>query len=191
MTEPRTTLILLGVLALLSSTGLLVTAITIGGIGLVVLSLCGLLLVPLRRLLLGPALLFAALLVGGVLISLAALLLQVHSAELHAYLAPSLPLLLLPCLGLALDSRVEARSGLAIGLWFAAVALLLGLLREGLGNATLLTHGDWLLGQGAAGWQLSLANLNGAHLLTLAPGAFILLGLLLAALRHFHHDGCP
>ncbi|MGE8359522.1 Rnf-Nqr domain containing protein [Pseudomonas sp.] len=190
MTDPRTTA-LLGVLALLGSTGLLVTAITIGGIGLVVLSLCGLLLVPLRRLLHGPALLFAALLVGGVLISLAALLLQVHSAELHAYLAPSLPLLLLPCLGLALDSRVEARSGLVIGLWFAALALLLGLLREGLGNATLLTHGDWLLGPGAAGWQLSLANLNGAHLLTLAPGAFILLGLLLAAHRHFHHDERP
>ncbi|MDH1264681.1 hypothetical protein [Pseudomonas sp. GD03944] len=191
MTEPRTTLVLLGVLALLGSTGLLVTAITIGGIGLVVLSLCGLLLVPLRRLLHGPALLFAALLVGGVLISLAALLLQVHSAELHAYLAPSLPLLLLPCLGLVLDSRVEARSGLVIGLWFAALALLLGLLREGLGNATLLTHGDWLLGPGSAGLQLSLANLNGAHLLTLAPGAFILLGLLLAALRHFHHDERP
>ena len=50
---------------------------------------------------------------------------------------------------------------------------------------------DWLFGPAAIGWQFSLANLNGVQLLTLAPGAFILLGLLLAAAHSFHHDDRP
>ncbi|MGE8497746.1 MAG: Rnf-Nqr domain containing protein [Pseudomonas sp.] len=194
MTDTRTAITLMGVLPLLGGTGLLVTAISIGLAGFAVLGLCGLLLMPLRRVLQGHALSFAALLLGSILVSVAALVLQMHSSELFNHLMPYLPLLVLPCLGLALDTHATARSGLMTGLLFAALALPLGLLREGLGNATLLLHSDWLLGPAAAGWHLSLGTLNGVHLLTLAPGAFILLGLLLAGFRYFrhlHHDDRP
>lgn len=191
MTDSRTAITLMGVLPLLGGTGLLVSAISISLVGFAVLGLCGLLLIPLRRALHGHALSFAALLLGGALVSVAALVLQMHSSELFTHLMPYLPLLALPCLGLALDTNATARTGFAAGLLFAALALPLGLLREGLGNATLLLHGDWLLGPAAAGWHLSLSTMNGVYLLTLAPGAFILLGLLLAALRHFHHDDRP
>ncbi|MDP3814046.1 Rnf-Nqr domain containing protein [Pseudomonas sp.] len=191
MNHPRTALALTGLAPLLGGTDLLVKAIGIGLLGLVILSLCGLLLAPLRRVLQGNALLLAALLLGGLLVSGAELLLQLLSAELFAALALFLPLLLLPCLGLALDRRPTALAGLKPGLLFAALALLLGLLREGLGHATLFSHGDWLFGPAAAGWQLSLASQGGVQLLTLAPGAFILLGLLLAAAHPFHHDERP
>lgn len=191
MTDARFTITLMGVLPLLVGSSLVVTAISIGLIGFAVLGLCGLLLAPLRRVLPGHALSVAALLLGGVLVSAASLLLQAHSSELHTHLIPALPLLLLPCLGLALDPHATPRSGLWAGLLFAALALPLGLLREGLGNATLLLHGDWLLGPAAAGWHLSFGDLNGVQLLTLAPGAVILLGLLLAVIRHFHHDERP
>jgi electron transport complex protein RnfE len=191
MNQPRTALALLGLAPLLGCTDLLVKALSIGLLGLVILSLCGLLLAPLRRVLQGNALLLAALLLGGALVSGAELLLQMLSAELFAALSLFLPLLLLPCLGLALEQRSTALAGLKPGLLFAALALLLGLLREGLGHATLFNHGDWLLGPAAAGWQLSLTSQGGVQLLTLAPGAFILLGLLLAAARHFHHDDRP
>jgi electron transport complex protein RnfE len=191
MNQPRTALALLGLAPLLGCTDLLVKALSIGLLGLIILSLCGLLLTPLRRVLQGNALLLAALLLGGVLVSGGELLLQLLSAELFAALALFLPLLLLPCLSLALEQRSPALAGLKPGLLFAALALLLGLLREGLGHATFFNHGDWLFGPAAAAWQLSFASQGGVQLLTLAPGAFILLGLLLAAARHFHHDDRP
>ncbi|MBB2496556.1 Rnf-Nqr domain containing protein [Aquipseudomonas ullengensis] len=191
MSQPHITLALLGLTALLGSTELLVTAVTIGLIGVAVLTLVGLLMAPLRRLLQGHGLLLAALLLGATLLSVAGLLLQTFSSELFIALALFLPLLLLPCLGLALQRDTTALAGFRPGLLFAALAVLLGLLREGLGNATLLSHADWLFGPAAASWQLSLPSLGGIHLLTLAPGAFILLGVLLAAARHFHHDDTP
>ena len=190
--KPSPSLIALsGLMALLGCTDLLVKALSVGLLGLLTLSLCGLLLAPLRRGLAGQPLLLAALLIGGVLLSSAAVLLQMLSSELYSSLAQALPFLLLPCLMLALAPRSTALAGLRPGLLFAALALLLGVLREGLGQATLLRHADWLFGPAAAGWQLSLPSLTGVQLLTLAPGAFILLGLLLAAAHHFHHDKRP
>lgn len=191
MNPPRTALALSGLAPLLGCTDLLVKGLSIGLLGLAILSLCGLLLAPLWRTLQGNARLLAALLLGGLLVSGAELLLQVLSAELFAALALFLPLLLLPCLGLALQPQLSVHCGLKPGLLFAALALLLGLLREGLGHATLFRHGDWLFGPAAADWQLSLTSQGGMQLLTLAPGAFILLGLLLAAARLFHHDDRP
>lgn len=182
MNKSHSVIALTGLAALLSCTDLLVKGLSIGLLGLLTLTLCGLLLAPLRRVLQSNALLLAALLIGGVLVSVAAVLLQLLSAELYASLALFLPLLLLPCLVLALDQRATAFAGLKPGLIFASLALLLGLLREGFGHATLLRHADW---------PLSLDNLNGVQLLTLAPGALILLGLLLAAAHFFHHDDRP
>mgnify|MGYP000654319316 CR=1 FL=1 len=191
MNRSHSVIALTGLAALLSCTDLLVKGLSIGLLGLITLTLCGLLLAPLRRVLQGNALLLAALLIGGVLVSIAAVLLQLLSAELYASLTLFLPLLLLPCLVLALDQHGTALAGLKPGLIFATLALLLGLLREGFGQATLLRHADWLFGPVATGWPLSLANLNGVQLLTLAPGAFILLGLLLVAAHFFHHDDRP
>jgi Na+-translocating ferredoxin:NAD+ oxidoreductase subunit E len=191
MNRSSSVIALSGLMALLGCTDLLIKALSVGLLGLITLSLCGLLLAPLRRVLAGKPLLLAALLIGGVLLSVATVLLQMLSSELYASLAPCLPLLLLPCLVLALDQRSTALAGLKPGLLFAALALLLGLLREGVGQATLLQHADWLFGPAAAGWQLSLPSLTGVQLLTLAPGAFILLGLLLAAAHHFDHDDRP
>ncbi|MGL4317048.1 MAG: Rnf-Nqr domain containing protein [Pseudomonas sp.] len=191
MNSPRVPYALLGLAPLLGCSELLVKAIAIGLCGFLVLTSGALLLAPLRRWLQGNPLLLAALLLGALLTSVIALLLQMHSAELFASLALFLPLLVLPCLGLALQPQLSARSGLKPGLLFAVLALLLGLLREGLGSATLLQHADWLFGPSATNWQLSLAGAGGMHLLTLAPGAFILLGLLLAAARHFHRDERP
>lgn len=191
MSQPRVTLALLGLAALLGSTELLVTAVALGLLGFIVVTLGSLLLAPLRRLLQGHALLIAALLLGATLLSLVELLLQAFSRELFSALALSLPLLILPYLGLALERDTTPLAGLRPGLLFAALAVTLGVLREGLGSATLFSHADWLFGPAAASWQLSLTELGGTHLLTLAPGAFILLGVLLAAARYFHHDDMP
>ncbi|MDD0842694.1 Rnf-Nqr domain containing protein [Pseudomonas sp. Gutcm_11s] len=175
---------LLTLAPLLGCTDLLIKAFGIGLCGLLVLLFCGLLLPPLRARLQGNGLVLAALLIGGILASAAALALQLLSAELAGALELFLPLLILPCLALALDDQHTALAGLRPGLNFALLATLLGGLRELLGNGSLFAHANWLLGSAASGWHWS----SGMSLLTHAAGAFILLGLLLALLRHFNQD---
>ncbi|WP_252274130.1 Rnf-Nqr domain containing protein [Pseudomonas subflava] len=175
---------LLALAPLLGCTDLLIKALGIGLCGLLVLLLCGLLLAPLRSRLHGNGLVLAALLIGGILASIATLALQLFSAELAGALELFLPLLILPCLVLALDDQHTALAGLRPGLIFALVATLLGGLRELLGHGSLFAHADRLLGPAASGWYWS----SGIPLLTHAAGAFILFGLLLALLRHFNQD---
>lgn len=178
--------LLLGLMPLLAGSDLLVKAFTIALFGLLLMSLGGVTLMPLRRWLQGKALALAALLLSAPLIGCGDLLLQLFSGELHAALAAWLPLLALPMLALAFDERPTITSGLHAGLAFAALALSLGLLREGFGNGSLFAHMDWLFGQAASSWQLSLHG--GIGLLAYAPGALILLGLLLAARRLFFNS---
>lgn len=74
-----------------------------------------------------------------------------------------------------------ARSGLWTGLGFAGALILLGALRELLGQGTLGSQLDLLFGPGAAGWQLQVLPDNYVFpLWVLPPGAFLLTGLLIA-----------
>ncbi|MDG9923644.1 MULTISPECIES: Rnf-Nqr domain containing protein [unclassified Pseudomonas] len=175
---------LLAFAPLLGCTDLLIKGIAIGLGGLLLIALCNLLQAPLRRHLREHGRLLATLLIGAVLVGGLELLLQTLSAELAAALALHLPLLLLPCLTLALDEQPQARNGLQLGLGFALFAVLLGSLREALGHGSLLAHADWLLGPGFSGWHWSPV----LPLLTQAAGGFILLGLLFALFRHFDQD---
>jgi electron transport complex protein RnfE len=72
--------------------------------------------------------------------------------------------------------------GLMMGLGFTAVLSVLGAGREILGHGTLLTDAAFLLGDWARGLELTLLpGYEGFHLAVLPPGAFIGLGLLVAA----------
>jgi electron transport complex protein RnfE len=175
---------LLAFAPLVGGTDLLIKGIGIGLGGLLLIALCGLLQSLLRRHLPAHGRLLATLLAGAVLVGSLDLLLQTLSSELAAALALYLPLLLLPCLALALDEQMEAKRSLRLGLWFALFAVLLGALRESLGYGSLLAHTDWLLGPGFSGWHWQA----GLPLLTQAAGGFILLGLLVALFRHFDQD---
>lgn len=74
-----------------------------------------------------------------------------------------------------------ARGGLLTGLGFAWVLVLLGALRELLGQGTLCRNMDLLFGPGAAAWQLQVLPDNYEFpLWVLPPGAFLLIGFLLA-----------
>jgi electron transport complex protein RnfE len=175
---------LLAFAPLVGCTDLLIKGIGIGLGGLLLIALCGLLLAPLRSRLPSHGLLLAALLIGATLAGSLDLFLQLLSSELAAALALFMPLLVLPGLALALNPRASALSGCRAGLAFALLAVLLGTLREALGHGSLLAQADWLLGPGFSGWHWSPI----LPLLTQATGGFILLGLLLALLYHFHQD---
>ncbi|AYF85729.1 Rnf-Nqr domain containing protein [Pseudomonas sp. JS3066] len=172
---------LMGLALLTGATDLLIKGLGLALAGLPVLAVFGLLLPLLRRHLQDTGYWFGAMLLAALLTSLASLLLQAGAFELHRALGPYLYLLVLPCLQLAaMDST--AAGGLRAGLVFTLLALLLGTLREALGHASLFAHFDWLLGPVALGWRLQFGA-DGIPLFALAPGAFILLGTLMALWR--------
>ena len=71
--------------------------------------------------------------------------------------------------------------------WDLPVRESLGLLRELIGYGTLGNHLPWLAGATHADWQGWLLTADGGlRLATLAPGGFILLGLLIAAWQAWH-----
>jgi len=108
---------------------------------------------------------------------------------LHAALGIFLPLIVTNCLVLARAESFASREsvpralldGLAMGVGFLLVLLALGASRELLGRGTLGADLHLLLGERYAGlgWQL-LPESTGWLLALLPPGAFILLGLMLA-----------
>jgi len=108
---------------------------------------------------------------------------------LHAALGIFLPLIVTNCLVLARAESFASREpvpralldGLAMGLGFLLVLLALGATRELIGHGSLGANLDLLFGERLAGlgWQV-FPEANGWLLALLPPGAFILLGLMLA-----------
>ncbi len=117
------------------------------------------------------------------------LTMQAYLYELYLVLGLFIPLIVTNC---AIIGRAEAFAskarldkalvdGLAMGAGFTLVLMVLGGIRELLGQGTLFYQADLLLGPAAAGFGLSLGeNFQGALLAILPPGAFIGLGMLIA-----------
>ena len=109
---------------------------------------------------------------------------------LYLVLGIFIPLITTNCIVLA---RVDAFSSknhplhsvidaLAMGLGLTLVLVLLGAIRELAGKGTLLSGIDLVFGEAATGWVLHvLPGYQGFLLAVLPPGAFIALGLLIAA----------
>ena len=71
--------------------------------------------------------------------------------------------------------------GFIMGIGFGVVLVVLGALRELFGTGAVFANLDLLLGPIAADWQLTLVeDYKGFLLAILPPGAFIVLGLLIA-----------
>jgi electron transport complex protein RnfE len=106
--------------------------------------------------------------------------------ELHGVLGLFLPLIVTNCAIMARAEAFASRTdplraavdGLAVGCGFLGVLLLLGSIREVLGQGSLFAGAGALLG--LPGIELHLDSYRGLLLAVLPPGAFILLGLLLA-----------
>ena len=135
---------------------------------------------------LSPSLrLMANIVLAATIVSCAELALQVRAFELHQSLGIYLGLIALQCVLLELNGFFEQCSmsdRLRLSGLFGALLVALGTLREVLGTGSLGAHLSCLPGSTDNHWQLWLwAQDTGPRLLTLAPGGFILLGLLIAA----------
>ncbi|KAF0865063.1 Rnf-Nqr domain containing protein [Pseudomonas sp. LD120] len=125
----------------------------------------------------------ASLLLSASLGSCLWLALQAWSYELHQQLSLYLGLLPLQCVILEQAGWFQQRARWRVLAGFCGTLIVLGALRELLGTGALGSHLGWLAGvpDDSSGWVL--LPQGGLRLLTLAPGGFILLGLLLAAKR--------
>ncbi|PTQ87866.1 electron transport complex subunit E [Agitococcus lubricus] len=117
------------------------------------------------------------------------LLIHAFSYSLYQALGIFIPLIVTNC---ALLGRAEAFAsknntlaaafdGLMVGLGFTLVLVLLGAMREGLGYGTLFANMHLLFGEYARTWTLRLADYKPFLFFVLPPGAFLCLGLVIAA----------
>ena len=117
------------------------------------------------------------------------LLMNAFTYDLYESLGIFLPLIVTNC---AIIGRAEAYAsknpmkqasfdGLMMGLGFLAVLMVLGAIREVLGQGTLFSGANLLLGDWATGLKIEVFKLDNQFLLAmLPPGAFIAMGFLIA-----------
>ena len=117
------------------------------------------------------------------------LLMQAFTYELYQILGIFIPLITTNCVilgradGFAAkhDPARAAYDGLMMGLGFGVVLVAIGAVRELLGTGAILANMHLLIGPIASDWQLTLvSDYTGFLLAILPPGAFIVLGLLIA-----------
>ncbi|MFU8816078.1 MAG: electron transport complex subunit RsxE [Pseudomonadales bacterium] len=122
----------------------------------------------------------------------AVLVLEAYAFDLYLRIALFVQIIVTNCMILSRAELFASRNpigrslldavGTACG--FALALLLLGLVREALGQGTLFAGMELLFGPAAVGWQITLPDAAPSLLLAaLPPGAFIIAGLLLAAGR--------
>ena len=117
------------------------------------------------------------------------LLMQAFTYELYQILGIFIPLITTNCIILGRAEAFAAKNsvahatfdGLMMGSGFGLVMLAIGSVRELLGTGALLANMQLLLGPMAADWQMTVFNNYPGFLLAiLPPGAFLVLGLLIA-----------
>lgn len=133
------------------------------------------------------------LIIAGI-VTIIELMMNAWFYELYKTLGIFIPLIVTNC---AIIGRAEVFAsknrfmpslldGLAMGLGFSFALLLLGAIREVVGAGTLFSQADLLFGEAAKSWQINvLDDYSGTLLALLPPGAFITLGLLIAAKNVF------
>jgi len=182
--------VLLGLCPLLAVSGTVVNAVGLG-LATTLTLLCSNLAVSLLRGLLRPEIRIPAfVLIIASAVTVIQLLMQAWFHDLYRVLGIFIPLIVTNC---AIIGRAEAFAsrnpplaaaidGLGTGLGFCLALLLLGALREISGYGTLFRQAGLMLGEAGQHLQLTLIPEHPGFLLAiLPPGAFIGLGLLIAA----------
>jgi electron transport complex protein RnfE len=169
---------------LLGATESLVSALGLWLVFVIVINLFGLGIGLLRPRLVPAAQVPASILLAATLTSCAELSAQAWALQWQQYVGLYGALIALLCVVLEHTGHFDRAwlERLRQYCLFGALMVSLGLLRELIGNGTLGNHLGWLAGTAHTDWPgwVLFAD-GGMHLATLAPGGFILLGLLLAA----------
>lgn len=180
---------LLGLCPLLAVTGTVVNALGLGLATLVVLVGSNTAVSLIRHYVPDTVRLPAFVMIIASFVTCAELLMQAFTYELYQVLGIFIPLIVTNC---AILGRADAFArknpllpsmldGLMMGLGFLAVLLVLGALREIIGQGTLFTNMELIFGPAAMNWELTLfPDYPDFLFAVLPPGAFVGLGLLIA-----------
>lgn len=125
------------------------------------------------------------------------LLMNAYTYSIYQSLGIFLPLIVTNC---AIIGRAEAYAsknpikqatfdGLMMGIGFALVLIILGAIREVLGQGTLFDGANLLLGEWASVLRIEVVQLDNQFLLAiLPPGAFIAMGFIIALKNMIDHN---
>ncbi len=180
---------LLGLCPLLAVTSTLINGLGLGIATLLVLTLSNLVVSATRRLIANELRIPVFVLIIASLVTVVDLLLQAWLPQLSRTLGIFIPLIVTNCIILGRAEAYASRQpvgaavvdGLAQGIGFGLVLVLLGSARELLGQGTLMSDAHLLLGEWAQVLELRLLpQQTGLLLAILPPGAFIGLGLMIA-----------
>ncbi len=180
---------LLGLCPLLAVTGTVVNALGLGIATILVLLGSNIAVSMIRHYVPDTVRLPAFVMIIASLVTCAELLMRAFTYELYEILGIFIPLIVTNC---AILGRADAfacknpvlpaaTDGLMMGLGFTAVLVLLGALREVIGQGTLFSGMELLFGPVASGWTIQVFD-NYANFLfaILPPGAFVAMGLIIA-----------
>lgn len=179
----------LGLCPLLAVTSTVVNAIGLGLATMLVLMGSNLSVSLIRNYVSESVRLPAFVMIIASFVTCAELLMQAFTYELYLILGIFIPLIVTNCTILGRAEAFAAKNpplpalldGFMMGLGFLFVLIALGAIRELVGQATLLTNMDLLLGPVASDWTIRpLENYPNVLFMVLPPGAFIGLGLLIA-----------
>ncbi len=185
---------LLGLCPLLAVTGSVVNALGLGFATLLVLVGSNLLVSLIRNQVADDIRLPVFVMIIAALVTIAELTMQALTYELYQILGICIALIVTNC---AILGRADAYArknppllavldGLSMGLGFAVVLFILGAMREFLGQGTLFADMHLLLGPIAKDWTLVIiSDYRGFLFAVLPPGAFVGMGLIIAAKNCF------
>ena len=180
---------LLGLCPILAVSSSLVNAVSLGIATTLVMTLSSATIAPIRQLVPNEARIPVFVLVIAVLVTIVQFSMNAWLHGLYLVLGIFVPLIVTNCIVLA---RIEAFAsknpalqsaldGLAMGLGLTAVLAMLGGIREIFGHGTLLSGIDLVFGEAAKPWVITVVpHYHGFLLAILPPGAFIVLGMLIA-----------
>ncbi len=181
---------LLGLCPLLAVSSSVVNGASLGLATSLVMFLSSGAIAPIRQFVPNEARIPVFILIIAVLVTVVQYSMNAYLYSLYVVLGIFIPLIVTNCIVLA---RVEAFAsknpplqsaldGLAMGLGLTAVLAVLGGIREIFGRGTLFSGIDMVVGEAAKSWVITvIPNYHGFLLAILPPGAFITLGMLIAA----------
>ncbi|EAQ67288.1 NADH-ubiquinone oxidoreductase [Marinomonas sp. MED121] len=180
---------LLGLCPLLAVTSTVVNALGLGLATLVVLIGANIAVSLIRNYVSDAVRLPAFVMIIASFVTSIELIMQAYTYELYQILGIFIPLIVTNCAILGRADAFAARNpalpsaldGLMMGLGFMAVLLVLGAMRELIGQGTLFSDMQLLLGDVAINWKIEVfKDYPDVLFAILPPGAFIGLGLLIA-----------
>ncbi|RYY73372.1 MAG: electron transport complex subunit E [Gammaproteobacteria bacterium] len=187
----------LGLCPLLAVSASVVNALGLGLATLMVLTASNIAVSLIRHQISDTIRLPAFVMIIASLVSCIELLMKAYTYELYQILGIFIPLIVTNCAVLgraetfASKNRVlpAALDGFMMGLGFTLVLVCVGIIRELLGTGMIFNNMQLLFGPRAASWTLDIFGQDYPQMILalLPPGAFIVVGFLMAAKNYIDH----